>query len=62
MAEREGLSNIWRLPLTGGKEQKLTDWQTPATIWYLAWSRDGRQLAVTRDTRKDQLILIQNFR
>ena len=62
MAEREGLSNIWRLPVTGGKEQKLTDWQTPATIWYLAWSRDGRQLAVTRDSRKDQLILIQNFR
>ena len=62
MAEREGLSNIWRLPLTGGKEQKLTDWQTPAAIWYLAWSRDGRQLAVTRETRRDQLILIQNFR
>lgn len=62
MAQREGLSNIWRLPLTGGKEQKLTDWQTPAAIWYLAWSRDGRQLAVTRETRRDQLILIQNFR
>jgi TolB protein len=62
MAEREGLSNIWRLSLAGGKEQKLTDWQTPAALWSLAWSRDGRQLAVTRDTRRDQLILIQNFR
>lgn len=62
MAEREGIMNIWRLPLTGGREQKLTDWQTSAAIWYLAWSRDGRQLAVTRDTRRDQLILIQNFR
>ena len=62
MAEREGVMNVWRLPLTGGKEQKLTDWQTPAAIWYLAWSRDGRQLALTRDTRRDQLILIQNFR
>lgn len=62
MAEREGQSNIWRLPLTGGKEQKLTDWQTPTAIWHLAWSRDRRQLAVTRDTRRNQLILIQNFR
>ena len=62
VAEREGLSNVWRLSLTGGKEQKLTDWQTPAAIWYLAWSRDGRQLGITRDTRADQLILIQNFR
>ena len=62
MAEREGQMNIWRLPLTSGKEQKLTDWQTPAAIWYLAWSHDRRQLAVTRDTRRNQLILIQNFR
>ncbi len=62
ISEREGLANIWRLPLTGGKERKLTDWQTPAPLWYLAWSRDGRQLAITRDTRRDQLILIQNFR
>ena len=62
ISEREGLTNIWRLPLTGGKERKLTDWQTPAPLWYLAWSRDGRQLAITRDTRRDQLVLIQNFR
>jgi Tol biopolymer transport system component len=61
-AEREGLTNIWRMPVKGGKEQKLTDWQTPAVIWDLAWSHDGRQLTVTRDTRRAQLILIQNFR
>ena len=62
ISERDGLTNIWRLPLVGGKERKLTDWQTPAPLWFLAWSRDGRQLAITRDTRRDQLILIQNFK
>ena len=62
IAEREGQANIWRLPLNGGKEQKLTDWQTTAALWHLAWSRDSHQLAITRETRRNQLILIQNFR
>ena len=60
--EREGSSNIWRLSLASGKEQKLTDWQTLAASWHFAWSNDGRQLGVTRDTHTIELILIQNFR
>jgi Tol biopolymer transport system component len=62
VAERDGLWNIFRLTLDNGKEQKLTDWQTPTPLWHFAWSRDARQLAITRDTRIDKLVLIQNFR
>jgi eukaryotic-like serine/threonine-protein kinase len=62
IAEREGLSNVWRLPITGGKEQKLTDFQTPEQLYHFAWSSDGRQLALTRDTSRNELVLIQNFR
>ena len=62
IANREGIYNVWRTTLDGGKEQKLTDWQTTDPLWAFAWSRDGRNLAITRDTGKNALLLIQNFR
>jgi serine/threonine protein kinase/Tol biopolymer transport system component len=62
IAERDGSTNIWRLPLAAGKEQKLTDWQVSSPLWHFAWSNDGRQLAITRDTHSKELVLIQNFR
>lgn len=62
IAERDGISNIWRLTLANGKERKLTDFQTPAQLYHFAWSRDARQLSITRDTNSEQLVLIQNFR
>jgi hypothetical protein len=52
----------WPLNLSTRREQKLTDWQTTAPLWWFAWSRDGKQLAVTRDTQTNHLVLIQNFR
>ena len=62
VAEREGVSNLYRLTVATGKEQKLTDWQTPAALWHFASSIDGRQLAVVRDNNTVELLLIQNFR
>ena len=62
IAEREGISNIWRMTVANGKERKLTDFDTPAQLFHFAWSRDARQLSITRDTNSDQLVLIQNFR
>jgi Tol biopolymer transport system component len=62
IAERDGISNVWRMTLTNGRELKLTDFQTPAQLYHFAWSNDARQLSITRDTNNDQLILIQNFR
>jgi serine/threonine protein kinase/roadblock/LC7 domain-containing protein len=62
IAEREGLSNIWRMTLANGRERKLTDFQTPAQLYHFAWSNDARQLSITRDTNSEQLVLIQNFK
>ena len=62
IAERDGVPNVWRLSLASGREQRLTDWQTNVPLWWFAWSRDGKQLAVTRDTQTTHLVLIQNFR
>ena len=58
---RDGASNLWRLPLDGGKARQLTDWKTDFIYWH-AWSRDGKQLAVSRGTETMDLVLIQNFR
>ena len=62
IAEREGISNIWRMTVANGKERKLTGFETPAQLFHFAWSRDARQLSITRDTNTAQLVLIQNFR
>ncbi len=62
IAERDGMTNVWRMPLEDGKEQKLTDWQTAAEVWDFGWSRDTRTLAVTRDNENHEWILIENFR
>ncbi|HEU4869301.1 MAG TPA: protein kinase [Pyrinomonadaceae bacterium] len=62
IADRDGLPNIYRVAIATGKEQKLTEWQTPASLWHFAASNDGQQLAVVRDTHTIELLLIQNFR
>lgn len=62
IADRDGIANVWRLSLAGDREQKLTDWQIQASLYDFAWSRDNKQLAVTRDMPKSEIILIQNFR
>ncbi len=62
IAERDGFSNVWRMSAEGTKQQKITDWQTPATAYAFAWSRDGKDLAVVRDSQTSEIILINNFR
>jgi Tol biopolymer transport system component len=62
IAERDGFSNLWRASLDGTKQHKLTDWQTAETLYAFAWSRDGKDLAVTRDSTTTDILLIQNFR
>jgi hypothetical protein len=61
-ATRAGVTNIWRLPLDGGAEKQITTWKTDAPLYWLGWSRDGKQLAVVRDNSTTDLVLIQNFR
>ncbi len=59
--ERNGVSNIWSQPLNGGPPKQLTHF-TSDRIFSFAWSRDGRQLAVSRGTRSSDVVLIRDFR
>src|SRR5437870_11335852 len=56
----DGAANIWSLPVDGGKPTQLTNWKTDQFLVY-EWSRDGKQLAVTRGTLTDDLVLIEDY-
>jgi Tol biopolymer transport system component/tRNA A-37 threonylcarbamoyl transferase component Bud32 len=59
--DTDNVSNLWALPLDGGKLRQLTDWKSDRIFW-AAWSRDGRQLAVARGDNFDDVVLISDFR
>ena len=56
-----GVSNIWSLPLDGGKPVQLTDFKTDQIFWF-DFSRDGKNLAVSRGKQTSDVILIRDFR
>jgi Tol biopolymer transport system component/predicted Ser/Thr protein kinase len=58
---RNGVSNIWRQNLTGGTPKQITDFES-GQIFDFEWSRDGKQLALTRGSESSDVILISNFR
>ena len=58
---RDGSSNIWSVPTEGGTPRKLTDF-TSQDIFDFAWSRDGKQLVLSRGTQYSDAVLIRNFR
>jgi Tol biopolymer transport system component len=62
VATRDGVTNVWRQPVAGGKPRQVTAWKTDAPLNWLAWSFDGKSLAVVRDTSTTDLVLVQNFR
>jgi Tol biopolymer transport system component len=57
----DNVSNIWTLPLDGGPPRQLTDWKSDRIFWF-AWSRDGRRLAVARGDTFSDLVLVKDFR
>src|SRR4030095_2524542 len=57
----DGVSNIWSLPLDGGKPVQCTDFKTDQIFWF-DFSRDGKQLALSRGTQTSDVILIRDFR
>ncbi|MET0648988.1 MAG: protein kinase [Pyrinomonadaceae bacterium] len=59
--DADNVSNLWTLPLEGGRHRQLTDWKSDKIFWY-AWSRDGRQLAVARGDTFYDVALISDFR
>jgi Tol biopolymer transport system component len=61
VATTGGVTNIWSLPLDGGKPVQLTNFKTERIFWY-DFSRDGKQLALSRGTETSDVILIRDFR
>jgi Tol biopolymer transport system component len=57
----ENVSNLWLLPLDGGRPRALTDWKSDKIFWF-TWSRDGRRLAVARGDTFYDVMLIKDFR
>ena len=58
---QEGVSNIWQQKLTGGPPKQITHFKS-GLIFDFDWSRDGKQLALTRGSENSDVILISNFR
>jgi Tol biopolymer transport system component len=55
------VSNIWQQKLTGGTPKQITNFDS-GQIFAFDWSRDGRQLALTRGSESSDVIPISNFR
>ena len=59
--DADNVSNLWALPLDGGRARQLTDWKSDRVFWF-AWSRDGRRLAVARGDTFHDVMLVKDFR
>jgi Tol biopolymer transport system component len=56
---RNGVSNIWSQPIAGGPPKQLTHFKSDL-IFVFDLSRDGKQLAVSRGTVSNDVVLITN--
>ena len=58
---RDGTPNVWVQPLAGGRPTRLTGFQTDGVTAF-DFSRDGRQLALTRTAETTGVVLIKDFK
>jgi len=61
VVNRSGVSNIWSQSLTGGPPKQLTDFKSDRIFAY-DYSRDGKQLVLSRGTVSNDVVLITDFR
>jgi len=54
---KNGVSNIWSMPVGGGDSQQLTNFAS-GLIFAFAWSKDGNYLAVARGQETSDVVLI----
>lgn len=52
-----GVSNLWRLPLEGGRATQISDFKSDY-IRYFSYSRDGRKLVLSRGNTTRDAVLI----
>jgi Tol biopolymer transport system component len=57
VVNERGVSNIWAMPLAGGAPTQLTDFKSDQ-IFDFAWSRDGKQLALSRGQVSSDVVLL----
>jgi Tol biopolymer transport system component/DNA-binding winged helix-turn-helix (wHTH) protein len=55
-----GVSNIWKQPLSGGPPQQLTGFKSDQILSF-DWTRDGKQLAIARGSFDSDIVLISDF-
>ncbi len=58
---RKSVSNIWAQPIDGSTPKQLTDFKSDL-IFSIDWSHDDKQLALSRGTRANDVVLISNFK
>ena len=56
----QGISNVWRQALTGGKAKPLTHFKENK-IFFFDWSRTGGKLVLVRGSETRDLILVRDF-
>ena len=54
-------ANVWEQPLAGGDPHPVTKFAS-GLIFSFAWSRDGKQLLLSKGSDNSDVILISNFR
>ena len=57
---RDGVSNIWRLPLDGTSAKQITHFES-GQIFRFAWSHDGKRMAIVRGVPNGDVVLIRDF-
>jgi Tol biopolymer transport system component len=58
---RNGASNVWEQPLTGGAPHPVTNF-TSGRIFDFSWTRDGKELLLAKGEDTSDVVLISNFR
>jgi serine/threonine protein kinase/Tol biopolymer transport system component len=54
--------NVWVQPIAGGSPRQLTRFTDKRPIGSLAWSRDGKRLALTRSTITNDIVLFSGLK
>ncbi|MGH9838686.1 MAG: TolB family protein [Blastocatellia bacterium] len=62
--ERQGSTNLWRMPLGGSPPQQVTNFNDakPERIWSFDLSRDGKQLVIARGGQTADVVLISEVK
>lgn len=58
---RNGAGNVWEQALSGGDPHQYTHF-TSGLLFDFSWSRDGKQLLLSRGDRTSDVVMLSNFR